>query len=68
VHDEQSPAFILAKAGYDVWLANLRGNKYSKRHAEYLATSEDFWDFGWEEHANYDLPAYTEFILKKTGH
>jgi hypothetical protein len=52
VHDEQSPAFILAKAGYDVWLANLRGNKYSKRHAEYLATSEDFWDFGWEEHAN----------------
>ena len=33
VNDDLSPAFILSRSGYDVWLANSRGNKYSKRHA-----------------------------------
>lgn len=40
VHDENSPAFVLSRAGYDVWLGNSRGNKYSKRHISMNTESE----------------------------
>ncbi len=32
VNDDVSPAFVLSHSGYDVWLSNSRGNKYSRRH------------------------------------
>jgi lysosomal acid lipase/cholesteryl ester hydrolase len=63
VNDENSTAFILSDAGYDVWLANSRGNKYSKRHTTLKIDSFEFWNFSWEEAATYDLPAFTEYIL-----
>jgi pimeloyl-ACP methyl ester carboxylesterase len=59
---------MLADAGYDVWLANFRGNKYSKNHLSLEVMTAEFWDFGWEEHALYDIPAFTSFILGKTGY
>jgi lysosomal acid lipase/cholesteryl ester hydrolase len=63
VNDDDSPAFILSRAGYDVWLGNSRGNKYSRRHTTLGTETEEFWNFSWEELGIYDLPAFTDYIL-----
>ena len=59
----RSTAFILADEGYDVWLPNLRGNKYSRDHATLDPESFAYWD-GIVPFitAKYDIPAFIEFI------
>jgi len=42
---DKANAFILARAGYDVWLGNNRGNKYSMGHMSMSNTDHEFWDF-----------------------
>mmetsp|Transcript_23478 Transcript_23478/g.67051 ORF Transcript_23478/g.67051 Transcript_23478/m.67051 type:complete len:494 (-) Transcript_23478:115-1596(-) len=63
----QSLAYILADAGYDVWLGNNRGNRYSKSHVSLSPLSSQFWNFSWSEMAEQDLPAEVDYILNHTG-
>ncbi|XP_047987534.1 lipase 3-like [Leguminivora glycinivorella] len=60
-------AYILAEAGYDVWMGNARGNTYSKRHVSIKPTSSSFWKFSWHEIGYYDLPAMIDYVIKNTG-
>ncbi|KAL4234542.1 hypothetical protein ACF0H5_006185 [Mactra antiquata] len=62
-----SLGFMLADAGYDVWLGNSRGNTYGRRHVRLSPKSSEFWRFSWDEMAKYDLPATVDFILSSTG-
>ncbi|XP_037904460.1 lipase 3-like [Hermetia illucens] len=60
-------AYILADAGYDVWLGNVRGNSYSKDHISLDPKKRDFWSFSWNEMGYYDLPAMIDYVLANTG-
>lgn len=59
----QGLPYLLADAGYDVWLPNLRGNTLSRNHISKSPDSKQFWDFSFHEIALYDLPALIDFVL-----
>ncbi|XP_028035446.1 lipase 3-like [Bombyx mandarina] len=60
----RSLPYMLSEAGYDVWLANARGNKYSKMHSAKPADAPDFWDFSFHEIGLYDLSALINYVLQ----
>ncbi|EKM80741.1 hypothetical protein AGABI1DRAFT_71247 [Agaricus bisporus var. burnettii JB137-S8] len=64
---ERSLAFVLAENGYDVWLGNNRGNKYSKKSIHHSSTSSKFWDFSIDDFAWHDIPDTINHILQVTG-
>ncbi|XP_011294673.1 lipase 3-like [Musca domestica] len=59
--------FMLADAGYDVWLGNARGNIYSQRHVNLSSLSEEFWDFSLDQIGLIDVPTKIDYILKTTS-
>ncbi|KAB0801208.1 hypothetical protein PPYR_05562 [Photinus pyralis] len=59
--------YLLSDAGFDVWLGNVRGNRYSRKHVWLNTKEPKFWDFSFHEIAVYDLPAMIDYILNQTN-
>ncbi|XP_044880160.1 lysosomal acid lipase/cholesteryl ester hydrolase-like isoform X2 [Mauremys mutica] len=62
-----SLGFILADAGFDVWMGNGRGNTWSTKHKTLKPDQQKFWEFSFDEMGKYDIPAVLYFAMNKTG-
>lgn len=60
--------FILADAGYDVWMGNFRGNTYSRGHIspKRQPKQTEFWEFSFDEMGAIDLPTMINYVLDQT--
>lgn len=57
-------AYILSNNCFDVWAGNHRGNHYSRRHVRLDPdTDPEYWEYSFDEHGNYDLPAMIDYVL-----
>ncbi|KAL8809391.1 MAG: hypothetical protein Q9200_003458 [Gallowayella weberi] len=63
---ERCLPFMLVDKGYDVWLGNNRGNKYSKKSIRASPTSYAFWDFSMDQFAFHDIPDSIGYVLATT--
>ena len=63
-----APAFQLARAGYDVYLGNNRGNMYSNKNIHISdVNSEAFNNFSFTEYGKYDMPTQVNEALRISG-
>ena len=59
----------MARAGYDVWLGNARGSKFSLGHETWSdQLDSEYWQFGFSEIGLYDLPAMIDHIYEQSDH
>ncbi|XP_017099328.2 lipase 3 isoform X2 [Drosophila bipectinata] len=59
--------YLLYDQGYDVWMANVRGNTYSRKHVKYSTHHAKFWDFTFHEMGKHDIPSTIDYVLNYTG-
>jgi lysosomal acid lipase/cholesteryl ester hydrolase len=57
---------LLANNGFDVWIANVRGSKFSMRHKSADPKEREFWRFSFHEIGIFDLSAFIDYILNLT--
>jgi pimeloyl-ACP methyl ester carboxylesterase len=64
---QTSLAYMLADLGYDVWMGNARGNRYSRTHTRWNPSFATYWQFTWHEIGTQDLPTSIDYVLRNTG-
>lgn len=65
---DKSLGFMLADAGYDVWMLSARATSFSSAHKNLDPHNKKYWDYSWHEIGYYDIPASINYVLQKTKH
>lgn len=63
--EDTSPAMILVRKGYDVYLSNSRGTVYSLEHEKLKVSQKEFWDITFQD-LKYDIKANVQYIAELT--
>lgn len=65
----KSIPFILAEKGFNVFLGNNRGARYSRKHKTLDPTRDPkkYFDYSFYELGKYDAPAQIDFVRQLTG-
>ncbi|XP_018563456.2 lipase 3-like isoform X2 [Anoplophora glabripennis] len=63
----RSLIYYLADRGYDVWILNARGTRYSQKHKYFDIEDNRYWKFSYHEIGTYDIPANIDYIMNKTN-
>ncbi|KAG0614399.1 hypothetical protein M758_6G173600 [Ceratodon purpureus] len=58
---------MLLNDGFDVWIGHQRATYWSHGHVHLKPTDREYWDWTWDEHVKYDLPAQLLFISTETN-
>ncbi|CAA6668398.1 unnamed protein product [Spirodela intermedia] len=69
---DEALAYVLADAGFDVWIANTEelDGAAATRPSTLLSgqsMEQAFWAWSWDELVAYDLPATVDFVYQRTG-
>uniref|UniRef100_A0ACD5ZVC0 Uncharacterized protein n=1 Tax=Avena sativa TaxID=4498 RepID=A0ACD5ZVC0_AVESA len=64
---EESLAYILADRGFDVWVANTRGTRWSSRHVSLDSSSREYWDWSWDDLVVKDMPNMVDYVSTHTA-
>jgi len=65
INRENSLAIQLAKAGYDVWVLDLRGRETAGSPSWFFG--EKKYNYSVDDYIKYDMDAAIEYVLKQTG-
>jgi lysosomal acid lipase/cholesteryl ester hydrolase len=65
-HLEKCLTKLFYVIGFDVWLGNNRGNKYSKKSIHHSPNSQKFWDYCLDDFAWHDIPDTIQYIIDAT--
>ncbi|XP_070383267.1 gastric triacylglycerol lipase-like isoform X1 [Dermacentor albipictus] len=63
----QSPGFLFADNGFDVWSMNTREAKTYTSHITLSQQDPEFWKFSFDEMGRYDVATCIDHVLNATG-
>ncbi|XP_044761633.1 lipase member J-like [Coccinella septempunctata] len=62
----KSLAFFLANQGYQVWIINWRGTRFSRKHSYLSPTDRNYWNMGFHKMAVFDLKSVMEKVFEES--
>lgn len=66
VRGAKSYTKILVDEGYDVYVINWRGSRFSRGHTKFSTNNDNYWLFSFHQMGIYDLKAVTSHVYQKT--